>query len=87
MHVLEKRLRRLEDQFRPADGKPRERFRIVLQPAGLRTPDLENSTCRRTLWPNGTVAETVELATGSNSRELTDDELDKWIASFPVEAP
>jgi hypothetical protein len=85
MKAIAKRLRWLEDQFGPADGKPRERFRIVLQPAGLRTPDLEQSTCRRTLWPNGIVAKTVELGTGSNGREVTGDELDSWIAGFPVE--
>jgi hypothetical protein len=84
--AIAKRLSRLEDLFGPADGKLRERFRIVLQPAGLRTPDLENSTCRRTLWPNGTVSETVELGTSSNGREVTDDESDKWVASFPLEA-
>ncbi len=86
MKAIAKRLRRLEDQFGPADGKPRERFRIVLQPAGLRTPDLEHSTCRRTLWPNGTVSETVEFGTGNNGREVTNDELDQWVASFPLEA-
>jgi hypothetical protein len=86
MKAIAKRLRRLEDRFAPADGQQRERFRIVLQPAGLRTPDLESSTCRRKLWPNGIVSETVELGTSSNGRELTDDELDKWIAGFPVEA-
>ena len=52
MKAIAKRLRRLEDQFRPADGKPRERFRIVLQPAGLRTPDLAHSTV-----PKDSVAE------------------------------
>lgn len=70
----------------PANGQPRDRFRIVLQPAGLRKPDLENSTCRRTLWPNGTVSEMVCLGTSSNGRELTDAELDEWVTSFPIEA-
>ena len=86
MKAIAKRLRRLEDEFAPEDGKPRNYSRLVLQPAGLRTPDLEHSTCRRTQWPNGTVSETVEFGTGSNGREVTDDELDKWIAGFPVEA-
>ena len=57
----------------------------MLRPAGLRKQDLENSTCRRTLWPNGTVSDSVELGTGSNGREVTDGELDQWVASFPVE--
>ena len=48
-------------------------------------PSLENATCRRTLCPNGTVLESVEFTTRSNGRELTQEELDKWVASFPVE--
>jgi len=34
--------------FGPAEGKPRDRFRLVLRPAGQRHPDLGISTCRRT---------------------------------------
>jgi hypothetical protein len=85
MKAIAKRLRRLEDQFGPADRKPRNYSRLVLRPAGLSKPDLENSTCRRTLWPNGTVHESIVLAPGNNGRELTDDELDRWVASFPIE--
>ena len=70
--AIARRLRRLEDRFGPADGKPGERFRLVLRPAGLRKPDLENSTCRRTMWPDGTLSEMVRLGTGSDGRELTD---------------
>jgi hypothetical protein len=76
---------RQEIQFGPADGNPRERFRLVVQPAGLRNPGLEGATCRRTLCPNGTVMESVEFSTSSNGRELTDAELDAWVASFPIE--
>lgn len=83
--AIARRLRRLEIQFGPADGNPRERFRLVVQPAGLRNPGLEGATCRRTLCPNGTVMESVEFSTSSNGRELTDAELDAWVASFPIE--
>jgi hypothetical protein len=31
------------------------------------------------------VNENVVLAPGNNGRELTDDELDRWVASFPIE--
>ena len=85
MRAIDRRLRRLEDQLGPADGKPRDRFRLVLRPAGLRNPSLENATCRRTLCPNGTVLESVEFTTSSNDRELTQAELDTWVASFPVD--
>jgi len=85
MKAIARRLRRLEDEFGPTDGKPRERFRLVLRPAGLRNPALEGATCRRTLCPNGTVLESVEFRTSSNGPELTQGELDEWVASFPVE--
>jgi len=41
--------------------------------------------CRRTLWPDGALAEFVHFGTSSNVRELTADEFEEWIASFPVE--
>ena len=40
---------------------PRDRFRLVLRPAGLLNPSLENTTCRRRLCPNGTVLESVDF--------------------------
>jgi hypothetical protein len=83
MKAIAKSLRRLEDQFGPADRKPRNYSRMVLRPAGLCKLDLENSTCRRILRPNGTVHESIILAPGSNGCTLTDDELDRWIAGFP----
>ena len=85
MKAIARRLRRLEDQFAPADGQPRDRFRLVLRPAGLLNPSLENATCRRTLCPNGTVMESVTFSTSTNGRELTEAELEDWVASFPVE--
>ena len=35
--------------------------------------------------PNGAVLESVEFTTRNDDRELTQEELDKWVASFPVE--
>lgn len=72
MRVLERRLRKLEVGLLPPAVTEASR-------------DLANSTCRRTLWPNGTVCENVVLATGNNGGELTQEQLDKWVASFPVE--
>src|SRR5580658_1790684 len=37
-------------------------------------PDLENSTCQRTLRRR------------NNGHEITDDELNAWVATFPIEA-
>ena len=86
MKAIAKRLSRLEDQFGPADGKPWERFRLVVRLAG-KMFDSESATCRRTLCPNGTVLESVQFRTSRNGPELTQEELDMWVASFPVETP
>ena len=56
----------------------------MLRPQG-RDLDLENSWCQRTLCADGTVCESVTLATGNDGREVTDEELDEWIATFPIE--
>jgi hypothetical protein len=47
---------------------------------------LENATCRRTLYPDGTVTEFVEIL-GSNEEtgRVTDEQPDEWFESFPVE--
>jgi len=44
----------------------------------------EQATCRRTLWPDGTVFENVVLGTTSDGRELTGAELDNWVDTFPI---
>jgi hypothetical protein len=41
--------------------------------------------CGRMLLPDGTVSENVVLGTSGSGRELTDAELDEWVASFPIE--
>ena len=35
----------------------------------------------------GAVSESIVLFTGSNGREITDNELEEWIESFPIEVP
>ena len=49
-------------------------------------PGLEGSTSTRTLLPGGMVSEIVRLDKGSEGREPTEDELDAWVATFPIEA-
>ena len=60
MKAIAKRLRRLEDEFGPADGKPRDRFRLVVRSAGEMLGS-ESATSRRTLCPDGTLMELVEI--------------------------
>ena len=85
MKTVIKRLARLEDQFAPADQKARKCFRLIVCRYGAKT-SLENATCKRTLCPDGTVMELVELY-GSNEGpdSVTAEELDRWVATFPIE--
>jgi len=44
----------------------------------------EVATSRLTLWPNGIVDVNVVLGTRTDGRDLTADELDAWVATFPI---
>jgi hypothetical protein len=87
MRTVARRLARLEEQVAPPDQKARKCFRLIVCRYGGRT-SLENARCKRTLSPDGTVMELVELY-GSNEGpdSVTPKELDQWVASFPIEAP
>ena len=64
-------------------GKPRQHCRLVISTLGRRL-DMENSTCKRTLDVNGLLTEIVML---HGTREhLTDEELESFVRSFPIEA-
>jgi hypothetical protein len=84
MKTIIRRLRRLEalSAF-TADGRPRETLRVVVR-CVCGPPRLETSTCRRVLGRNGLLIEVVELDGGRE--DLADEDLDRFIASFPVEA-
>jgi hypothetical protein len=83
--TIVKRLARLEDQFVPPDQKARKCFRLIVCRYGAKT-SLENARCKRTLCPDGTVAELVEMY-GSNDgpESVTAEELDRWVAGFPIQ--
>jgi hypothetical protein len=58
---------------------------MVIRIAGSK-PSLEVATCSRTLWPDGTLFEMVQFNQhNEGSDEPTDQELDSWVESFPVE--
>jgi hypothetical protein len=85
MTTVSRRLCKLEDQFRPAGWKPPKRFRLVLFMACTRR-SLEGATCKRSIWPDGTLCELVRIGkTHEGAREVPDDEFEEWITSFPVE--
>ena len=85
MKTVIRRLARLEDRFAPPDQKPRKLLRIVVSQAGSNA-GLDEAECTRTLCEDGTLLEVVDL---SGRREgparLTDEELDRWVDSFPVQ--
>ncbi|MGA2186807.1 MAG: hypothetical protein ABSH47_27680 [Bryobacteraceae bacterium] len=87
MKTVIKRLARLEDQFVPPDQKARKCFRLIVCRYGAKT-SLKDAKCKRTLGPDGTVMELVELY-GSNDgpESVTAEELDQWVAGFPIEVP
>jgi hypothetical protein len=85
MRSVVRRIDRLEDEFGSANGKPRRRLRMMISMAGAE-PSLEDATCKRTLWPDGTLFELVEFNTlNDGPDELTDEALDAWLESFPVQ--
>jgi hypothetical protein len=87
MNAVTRRSRRLEDQFKPAIEpdflrNPRHRFRIVV--SGMdRALRLETSKCLRTLTANGSLTEVVRL--DGIRGGLTDEELERFVQSFPIE--
>jgi hypothetical protein len=76
---IKARLKSLEKR-RPASS---ERIRVLISVVG-RPLNLANATCRRTLASNGLLTDFVQL--NGSSDGLTDEDLEKFIAGFPVEA-
>lgn len=93
MKAIAKRLRRLEEQLAPADGKLRVCLRLIVGPVGG-IYDLEGATCHRTLCANGTVMELViagnagpiQRTPGRDLNPVSNEELESFIQTFPVEA-
>ena len=87
MNAVTRRIRRLEEQFKPAIEpdflrNPRHRLRLVVSEMDHRL-NLETSTCRRTLTSSGSLTEVVRL--DGIRGGLTDEELEKFVQSFPIE--
>ena len=87
MRAVIRRIARLEDQFAPKVHPdflrhPRQCLRLVVS-AVSRELKLETSTCRRTLTASGCLMEVVTL--DGRRDGLNDEELDKFVKSFPIE--
>jgi hypothetical protein len=58
---------------------------MLMSKAGAE-PSLEDARCRRTLRPDGTLFEIVEFNQhNAGPDKLTDEDLDTWVDSFPVD--
>ena len=85
MRTVVRRIARLEHRFAPQPDfacNPRGRLRIVVCRMD-RALSLETSRCRRTLTADGSLTEVVRL--DGIRGGLTDDDLEKFILSFPIE--
>ena len=84
MKVIDKRLRKLEDQLGTAD-RPLPRSRLVIKVLGSKLT-LEDARCTRMLCSNGSLMELVDFQKHTEGTdEITDEELERWIESFPIQ--
>ena len=78
---LKARLQKLERRHSQIE---RERFRMVVSHAG-KPFDLATATCTRTLMQDGGLIEIVNV--NGSGHDLKDEELERFIQSFPIEGP
>ena len=83
MKPVTKRIARLEEHLL-VTVNPRKHLSIVVTRVD-RKPSLDGATCTRTLCPDGTLMQVVYLfQSRPGSKELTDEELERWIETFPI---
>jgi hypothetical protein len=86
MKAIVRRVGRLEDRYAiNSSGKLRTGVRAIISFPWKGPLSLATSTCRRTLNPGGAVTEIVEL--DGRDEDIDDEELEKFIASFPIHSP
>ena len=78
---LKKRLEKLEGK---EPGASREVLRVIVG-CVVGKSNLGTSTCSRTMNPSGVIMELVHLDGGLDG--LSDEDLDRWVATFPIEPP
>jgi len=78
---LKARLQKLE---RHRSQVERGRLRVVVSRAG-KPFSLATATCTRTLMPDGGLMEIVNV--NGSGDDLSDEELERFIQSFPIEGP
>jgi hypothetical protein len=78
---LKARLKALEQHRKQVSKEP---FRVLIRSV-CGPPNLATSTCERRLGRDAQLTEIVHLDGGRD--DFTDEQLEKWIATFPIEAP
>jgi hypothetical protein len=82
MKAIVRRVGRLEDRFEnQLSGKSKSSLRIIVTRAGSEPANLVTSTCTRYVR-DGVLTEVVDLDGARGS--IGDEELEKFIASFPI---
>ena len=84
LQVVEGAIRKLEDRYGRADGSPPRHMRMLVAMSGSR-PSLEGAMCSA---QSGRTALCLRWSGSTNTtipEELTEAELDRWIARFPIE--
>ncbi|PYT22015.1 MAG: hypothetical protein DMG57_36775 [Acidobacteria bacterium] len=76
----------LEDRFAPKvqpDSLVKGIQRVIISEVAGGPPDLAKATAKRTLCPDGTLLEVIDLK-GASSAGLDTGKLEAWLRSFPV---
>ena len=83
MKAIVRRVGRLEDRFQ-LSGKPKSSLRIIVTRAGSGAANLATSTCTRYVR-DGLLTEVVQLDGARGS--ISDEELETFVARFPISTP
>jgi len=85
MKAIVRRVGRLEDRYAiNSSGKVKVALRILVSLPWKAPANLATSTCTRMLNAAGGVIETVKL--DGDEASISEEELEKFIASFPIAA-
>jgi hypothetical protein len=82
MKILLKRLGKLENRYSLDDSKPA--LRLVVSFPWKGPINWQKSTCSRVRGQDGSLTEVVRLE--GDDRGLSKEELDRYVAAFPIQA-
>jgi len=87
MKAIVRRVGRLEERFETQlSGKPKSSLRIIVTRAGSGAANLATSACTRYIR-DGLLTEVVQVDGAGGSISDDEDELETFVARFPISAP